>query len=244
MEAKSITLSGGGEPLTNPFAEKMIWAAYDLGLEIGLITNGIFLDRVEGVLDKFQFIRISLDAATPKTYEAIKGNNVFDEVIENVRMCVGKTDVGLSMVVTEKNKQEVEGFRELAESLGVSYAQIKPAWKISGIESTMRNISDEGLFKVDRYSVELDSNLPCQIAGLIGQVGANGKVYYCCVHRGNPDFIIGDVNEESLEDIWARRNQFKPDLRICGSCRYINYAKVYEKVRDKRFTPLRHRNFL
>ena len=72
LGVKSITMTGGGEPLMNPRFNNMVSKAYSLGFKIGLITNGTFLHEVKN-LDQFEFIRISLDAYDENSYYKIKG---------------------------------------------------------------------------------------------------------------------------------------------------------------------------
>lgn len=242
---KSVTFTGGGEPLMNPDIENMIVCANDMGLKVGLVTNGIKLDSITHY-ERFEFIRVSLDCASPETYRDIKGTNYFYTVIENIERVVasGETDVGISMVIVKENRDEIETFKELGKSLGVNYVQVKPAWIEANIENTTRGIKDKGLFVTERYTVNPESMLACKLAGLVGQVGADGKMYYCCVHRGKKEFEIGDLRKTPFSKIINGRDSFHPDLSVCGSCRYMNYAKIYQKVIDKKFTPLRHREFL
>ena len=253
IKCRSITFTGGGEPLLHHNFRRCIVKASVSGFELGLITNGIFLDKYMGMMRLFRFIRISLNASTPETYFKITGRNHFNRVIENIIELVKRvkgyeTNVGISMVVTDINKHEVSKFYELGKKIGVDFSQVKPAWKISNIEDTISVKDNYKSFITERYTV--DENDPstkyaCLIAGLIGQVGADGKVYYCCVQRGKKNFIVGDLSKEPLIEIMERRyNQIYPDISKCGSCRYMNYAKIYQEVANPKYLMLRHRNFI
>lgn len=243
---KSITFTGGGEPLLSPHLEAFInWAKLN-HMEMGLITNGILLVKYLDLMPEFRFVRVSIDAATKETYKRIKGSDSFSKVIFNTKRLVEEdiTDVGISMVITDENKSEIEEFKKLGEFLKVKYIQVKPAWQLNNIEDITKEISTRNAFITERYSIDTASGVACKLAGLIGQVGANGKVYYCCVHRGKKKFEVGDLHKESFIDTIIRRALFKPANVKCGSCRYMNYAMVYNKVRDKKYQILRHRRFI
>jgi len=241
---KSITFTGGGEPLMNPNIVKMIEHAHSLDFELGLITNGILLDSIAHQIPLFKFIRVSLDATTAETYEKDKGTGFFDVVCGNVRAIssVKSVDVGISMVYNPDNWTEAKAFPEFGKSLGATYSQVKPL--VDGnIEKASDEISKIGdAFVTKRYSV--NGFAPCKIAGLIGQVAADGKYYYCCIHRGKPGYEIGDFRKDLLVDLIGKRSDFVPDLDECFSCRYMNYAKEYLKLTDDKFNVLRHINFL
>jgi len=232
---KSITFTGGGEPLMNPNFNEMAEEAYKLGFELGLITNGISLNDLSN-FDVFKFIRISLDAATRETYRALKGNDDFDRVVENIRcmpLCYD-VDVGISFVVCELNSHEVDKIQILAEELPVEYLQLKPIYgtnlpKIDAFNSTIIT---------DRHKIS--NHLPCYIAGLVGVATADGKVWYCCQKRGVEDFCLGNLDQHSFAEIWQDRWAFHEKTRSCKTCRYQNYVEeLYNPTKV-----VRHRWFL
>ena len=120
MGTKAVLFAGGGEPLTHPEFKFMAMAARDMDFEIGLLTNGIALHKIDGILDEFKFIRISLDAAMAKTYKAIKKTDVFDDVVENIKDAVRnsyKTTIGLNFVICNENRHEMEAARNIVAQL-------------------------------------------------------------------------------------------------------------------------------
>ena len=88
-----------------------------------------------------------------------------------------------------------------------------------------------------------DSNLPCIIAGLIGVVGADSNVYYCCQHRGESDFKVGSLKKESFINLWQKRLDMKINISKCPHCRYMNYSKAYRRI-EKGDLFFQHRYFL
>jgi MoaA/NifB/PqqE/SkfB family radical SAM enzyme len=243
LGTKSITFTGGGSPLMNPRFNDMVSKAHALGFEIGLITNGTLLDRVEN-LDYFKFIRISLDAYDEKSYHKIKGKNLFNKVIKNIKNAVNndKTDIGISYVICEDNVNGIQKIQETLNEIGIKYIQFKPAW-INGRKFNLpENINGNKTIITDRYIAK--DNLPCLIAGLVGIVGADSKVYFCCQYRGNNKFLLGDLNEDCFKTLWERRKKIMPDTSKCPQCRYQNYAVGYEKFSQSKYVFLKHKKFL
>ncbi|MCK5604636.1 radical SAM protein, partial [Candidatus Pacearchaeota archaeon] len=114
---KSITFTGGGEPLTNPRFNQMVGAALMLGFEVGLVTNGILLHKVEN-LDEFKFIRVSLDAHNREDYVNLKGIDYFNTVLENISNALKWNKIiGLSYVVCDKNNEDLHKAEELANEI-------------------------------------------------------------------------------------------------------------------------------
>lgn len=246
MGVKSITFTGGGEPLMNPNINKMIHLALKDNMRVGLVTNGILLPEILDIAPRLEYVRVSIDSATRETYKKVKGKDYFIKVCNNIMELIDQgCVVGISFVVTQDNKHEVDEFHELAMNLGVDYAQIKPELKVCDMETQVEGIKGDKFFVTERYNIDSSSMLQCRIAGLIGILGATGKLYYCCVHRGKESFEIGDLSKDELYNIFDLRRTFIPPINLCNtSCRYMNYAKIYTQVMDRKYIALRHRKFL
>ena len=243
LGVKSITYTGGGEPICNPRFNDMVDLAHELGFEIGLITNGILLNKVKRP-EYFKFIRISLDSSDSEMYKKVKGVDYFDRVIKNISLTVKKNPmVGISYVVCPDNNYNLDVAEELAKSLDVLYIQIKPACINNQLFTDYKTPKGEKVIKTDRFKIY--KKLPCDIAHLIGIVTADSGVYYCCQGRGKPNFYIGSIAHESFEAIWRRRlNHKNISINQCPSCRYNGYAKAIKTLVDEGNIFFQHRNFL
>lgn len=242
LGVKSITFTGGGEPLMNKQFNAMVKLALMEGFELGLITNGVLADRIDDP-SVFKFIRVSLDSHDAQTYKKVKGGYYFDRVIDNIRYLIGKAPlVGLSYVVCEDNVHGIDQAATFPDRLGVAYVQFKPAW----IGGTTYFYSDpqetEGTIVTHRYVAK--NLLPCMIASLIGIVGADSKVYYCCQYRGDVRYELGNLRNVSFRDAWSRRILVSPRISECPQCRYMNYARTYQKIKDQGTAFFDHKNFL
>jgi radical SAM protein with 4Fe4S-binding SPASM domain len=247
LGVKAITFTGGGEPLLHPQFNQMARFAIYNGFEIGLITNGLLLNTISDP-EIFKFIRISLDAYDEKSYKKIKGKNCFNQVVSNIISLAEKeiTDVGISYVVCDENIFGIEIVRNIfKDTKGIDYIQFKPVWIDGKIPRNIRknlNILEDKALITERYSNS--DSLSCIIAGLIGVIGANGKVYYCCQHRGEEKFFLGDLKINSFYEIWKNRKDLVVNTTKCPICRYRNYAAGYRKFSNPKYKFLKHRNFL
>lgn len=242
LGVKSITFTGGGEPLLHPKISEMIISAHDLGFELGLITNGIGLPKITNEIPLFQFIRISLYGSYLKTYIDITGKDHFEQVCLNIKSTVRvkeNTTVGISFVLDENNYSEVTGAKYLASVLGVDYIQFKPLLTHS-LPSDL--VTNGRSIATQRY--EVTTTDACKLANLIGIVSADGCVYFCCLKRGESKYNLGDLRNDSFKDIWSRRLTIQPDISKCKSCRYMNYVKGFRNIApgDRHF--IKHKNFL
>jgi MoaA/NifB/PqqE/SkfB family radical SAM enzyme len=240
---KSITLTGGGEPLTHPNINAMIKAALHWDLQVGLVTNGIALDKLKEP-ESLTFIRVSIDAATPETYHKIKKDDWLFRVMSNISNAIDRgAFVGLSYVITADNVDEIDKARVMARELGVKYIQFKPSCDPSGGFFRDFEIPEgDGAIFTDRH-ISTDMT-PCQFAQLIGVVGADGCVYFCCQKRGDPNGRLGDLRAESFGNIWRRHRGLRPDVSKCPQCRYMNYVVEFDQLTKDDLMFFDHRFFL
>lgn len=127
---RSITLEGGGEPTLHPRFEDIVLAdLYDVSL--GLITNGSLLHKFsEEFFERLSYLRVSLDAGTPETYEKVHGAGVFNEVVANISMIANKRGkkpgLGVSFIVSENTMDDMVEAARLVKEAGADYIQFKP----------------------------------------------------------------------------------------------------------------------
>ena len=71
---RSVIVIGGGEPTVYPQFADSIRHLKRLGLKIGIVTNGSYMDRILGIadcLDERDWVRLSLDSGTDATFQAM-----------------------------------------------------------------------------------------------------------------------------------------------------------------------------
>jgi MoaA/NifB/PqqE/SkfB family radical SAM enzyme len=241
MQCRSITFTGGGEPTGHPYYNKMAEFAFAMQFQVGLVTNGVFLHRVSRKKD-YKFIRVSINAGTPEDYEKVTGTRVFETVVNRTQEAVNEgAFVGWSFVVCPDNVGSIKEAQKLAAMIGVKYIQFKPAW-INGKPFNDYEVDGRNVIDTRRYVAH--DRLPCIIAHLIGIIGADGHLYYCCQYRGDERFDLGDLREHSFSELWRYRLAIKPDIHECPHCRYMNYARAYEELRLHNDIFFDHKDFL
>ena len=123
----SINLTGG-EPLLKP---ELFLLLDDLNRtpwveELGLITNGLFLDRstIEKLssIPKLKKLKISLDGAKPETNYTIRQKGAFEKVMETLDRIErqGQFEIILMFTVMKSNYRDLRSYVHLCQDLGVN----------------------------------------------------------------------------------------------------------------------------
>ena len=194
-----------GEPLLQRFKLfYMINYAVKKGLKnIDLNTNAMLLDEemAEMLLDSgITFISIDCDGFTAPVYEKIRVRGNRDKVYRNIEFFLSrKKECGLKCpIIDVKIMEMAENKNEIEKVL--SYWRAKGAWTCMRRLISWGGKYNNGL-KVDTERIACGSGigiLPITWEG----IAVN------CVMDCNADYPCGDVNKESIKDIWIRRNEF------------------------------------
>ena len=129
-KVQRVVLHGVGEPMMAAELPKMVRYLKERGVYVLFNTNGTLMrekksrELIEAGLDE---MRISLDAAEPKAFEAVRGRDLFDRIVRNIRNVVTlKTRMGtanprLSLWLTglRETLEQLPDFIRLAHSTGV-----------------------------------------------------------------------------------------------------------------------------
>lgn len=155
MGTQAVEFTGGGEPTIHPDAPEMLEYAQQLGLDTALITNGLHMPRMGEAAVRTQWLRISIDAATPETYAKVrpaysgpdrvrtdqgktKSYKNFDQAWEAVGIAAEMkrrlgTDclIGVGFVVQQENWKEIREFAKKAKEVGADNVRISGAFTSS-----------------------------------------------------------------------------------------------------------------
>jgi MoaA/NifB/PqqE/SkfB family radical SAM enzyme len=124
----TVFFGGFGEPLSHPYIVEMITQAKALGGPVELVTNGTMLNRemsrrlVESGLD---MLWISLDGATPESYNDLRLGAALPDVLANliafreVRWGLGRATPDLGVVFVAM-KQNIADLPQVLQLRGVS----------------------------------------------------------------------------------------------------------------------------
>lgn len=235
-DVKAVTFEGGGEPTLHPDFNRIIIGAYLIGLDIGIITNGINIDnkvnvvyiydgrpieqvsRARIILESCKWIRISLDAGTKKTYKLLKGTDKFDKVMKNIEMLCklkkqlrSKCKIGISYIEHDKNISEIVPIIKRLDKIGADYIQLKPLIKEGKFEETdyVKSFFTPGTkIKVIQsgYDYSKDYNY-CYAHLFSGQIDAGGNVNLCCNLGYKKRLNFGNINKQSFSKIWLGKKR-------------------------------------
>lgn len=127
----------------------------------------------------------------------------------------------------------VRDYEESGQGLGVDEEkylrdEIK---KIDEIDDDFTNLNH--IFNY-RRKVDFAGNCWINQWGWLANISTDGKVYPNIVEIDQTDFCIGDLHEQSLEEIWnsarheevKRKSQEKWLNRECKNCRAISYNTI------------------
>lgn len=175
---KSITFTGGGEPLTHRDASRLFRHCYDLGMQFGVVTNGRLLTGpARAVIAQYAtFVRISLDAGTTQTHQMLHATAKpeFDAILQNIaetrKLSGQRLTIGAAFCVFDCNVDEIERAAQQVEEAGADYLEVRPVfpteWRGGGFA---RALSDAN---VDRAQQALDRARDVAPAGfqIIGMI--------------------------------------------------------------------------
>ncbi len=134
--ARSVDLTGGGEPTINPLLPDMIRAAKEAGCTVGFSTNANRLDAAlanELIAQRLDWVSFSLDGATAATYERIRRGANFDKITGSIAALRDLKQARHSpfpkmlavFVMMRENYHELPAFIELAQQLGIEHVIAK-----------------------------------------------------------------------------------------------------------------------
>jgi len=208
-KTRYIRYSGDGEPLIHPKLEDLVSYCWDkLQLPINLTTNGSFLTR-EKAISLFEsgvkVIDVSIDAATPSTYEKVRVGGNFEQVVTNTNEAISassgypKTSVVVSFVKQNQNYTEVKQFKDYWERQGVRQVIIRNSHSAAGA--------------IENKALELWASAPKERTACLYPwerlvIKSDGEITYCPVdwhHQAG----VGNILVKSLKEIWDSKELFE-----------------------------------
>lgn len=273
LGVKSVMFAGTGEPLLHKKIDAINLSAVGSGLDTAFTTNGILLDRLAS-LEHCTWVKVSLNAGTQDTYAAIHQTERKDwnRVWKGIRNAVkrkGACTLGVQCVVLPENCYEMQSMAQMCADAGVDYLVLKPysqgtfslTHKYEGVDYKAMREYLQGVTELstDTFKVIYRANAMGQ--EITGKHGfdkcnatpfmwcysmADGRMFTCSAHLMDERFCIGNLNEESFQEIWegerrrANWNLMKSfNIKKCRlSCRMAQankYLQDFERVQHIAF---------
>ncbi len=214
-----------GEPLilkkTKPTIFDMINYAKSKGLtDVVLNSNANLMDEgsarglIKSGLDAIYF---GIDAFTPETYAKLRVGGDYKKVINNIRNLIElkkkinaeNPEIFVQFVEMDINTHEKEDFIRFWEKLGVT-VKIRP------------KVSWGGLIEAPNLTLSNESRWPCYWAMQTMSITDTGKVVKCAVDL-DARYVAGDVNSQSLKEIWNDKLK---------EFRQLHISKEFDKLPD------------
>ena len=134
---KSVMYAGEGEPFLHKNFAEIVKHTKKSGIEVAITTNAVLFKEstAEQILDTVEWIKVSINAGTAKTYSKIHGTKPadFDKVIKNMSSAVKirrengyKCILGMQMLLLPENHHEIVLLAGIAKSIGMDYLVVKP----------------------------------------------------------------------------------------------------------------------
>lgn len=249
---KAVEITGGGEPTVYPHFDETVIKCHELGLDVGLVTNGYHLNP--NVLKYATWIRVSIDTFDKEKYRKIRNANLPD------LSCIKELSeygvvVGASCVITESNYDDVFEFVCCAKKLGFDNVWLKGvedsdelfAYKKEVLKRVKKaeSLSDDGfrVFVGDLFRDTTEQKKEfrrCSFQHVAMMVYSNGDVYPCCSLQGRAGYAYANIYKDSFEHI-VGMNRELPVERCPLNCFWSNKNKFMEYIM---LDEPRHVNFM
>jgi len=198
-----------------PFVFPRIWEWLDYmekeKVSVGLYTNAELMD-VDRLIryNNIRYVHCSFNGATEETYNKVMRGPKFEIAKNNIKELIkrAKFKTMVLFIEVEENTHEVELFRKM--------------WGKSLIRGRFINYAGARHSKLEKQG----DKKPCY--SILNKMAIlwDGRVVPCCMDY-NGSQIVGDVNTQSLADIWhntywmrKKHRNLEFDIPLCKDCNY------------------------
>lgn len=242
-DAFMVLLWNQGESFLHPDFLEMVRHAARAGLWTYASTNGHYLEQPEELVRSgLGTLLVSVDGATPATYEAYRRSGNFPLVVAGLKeLMAAKRRLGsatpvvhLQFIVMKHNQHEIAEIDRLARECRVDRLTLKTVQIYDDEDIEVWLPEDE---RVRRYQVIEDGQgrhfamkhgYPNRCRRLWNQpvVNAGGELAVCCFDKDS-DFAMGRMQEQGFRAIWTskaymafRRAVFtkRSQFEMCRNC--------------------------
>lgn len=233
---RAVTISGGGEPLLHPHINEIIRGMWNLGLEVGLTTNGDYLNVLDGrSLEILTWVRIS--GSDEYKFDAKWWLKIAQPIVtayENI-------DWSFSYVLTKDNDpSNLDSYIYTAEKFGFSHVRVVADLLDPDTPETLDTKSEKVIWqprKTPRKGAK-----ECWISLLKPLLAADGFIYPCCGVQYAQDTPALDNPElfrmEPIPRPWVEQKPFTGSM--CDKCYYSDYNDYISKIKS----PVNHEFFI
>lgn len=252
LGAKGCTITGGGEFLCHPRASDIISGIYDLGIDVGLVTNSDLIHKLkESDLEKIIWMRISSG----------DGKKINEDFWINLVKAIEKgkgVDWSFSYVIANQSPDYklIKDIVRCANYFNFTHVRLvndifnadKLVDAMDSVKTYLRRkgIKDSKVIYQDR-SEWTGGTKKCLISLLKPVVTADGKLAPCCgdQYKDEPparDYIGDWGTIDDIDEIWRGNRVYAQkyyDGSKCKKCYYDNYNVLLSTLQEE----IKHKNF-
>jgi radical SAM protein with 4Fe4S-binding SPASM domain len=232
-----------GEPLLHKKLDKVVEPF--LGKVVtGLSTNGLLIYKHVDVLLELDYLTISVDSVTD--YNNIRKGGDFTDLVENIELLLlakkkHNKKLLIDLQVIELDNSMVKN-NYLEQTVLLQKMVDERNWDVK-----VRNVQDCSSQLYNRAEVKADCKDLCLNPWLSVTVHSDGDVVPCCFAFGK-EVVYGNLNEQSLEDIWANSPVRKELMRqhltgdyvpMCQNCVARSPTQLHQTLYNDMFKRLR-----
>jgi radical SAM protein with 4Fe4S-binding SPASM domain len=239
----ALMLGAGEEPLLYKSIDEVFDQSRDAGvMDTFLFTNGVLLtpERCEQIVGAgISRVMVSIDAATPETYniirrpnnamrDAARGNRL-EAVEANVRTLIETRRrrnsptplIRVSFAVQPENAHEVELFKAKWKDV-VDFVEFQAHSDYAPVDALATESEEERWRRIPASGDEVPK---CAQPWNTVTIWYNGDVSPCCSFNGK-NITIGNIHQQDLKSIWhgERANELRDQFRtgtinkVCRAC--------------------------
>lgn len=226
---KAITITGGGEPLMHPHINNIIRACNERFIKVGLVTNGILLDKLE---ENVTWCRISFDSA--RNFRPL--SKVLNRTIKRLKS-EPKIDWAFSYVATGVGY--LKKLVKYANANGFTHVRVvsdinNPSDEIiMSCKSTLHGIDGKVIYQARTRPAK--GVKKCWISLLKPTIAADGTIFPCCgaqyaLKDSRKDYHMALGMGKDLKEVITKQQVF--DGSVCDVCYYDSYNRFLQMVMD------------
>ncbi|MBU0777709.1 SPASM domain-containing protein [Patescibacteria group bacterium] len=237
---KVLRLYKEGEPLLNPHLSDMIKYAKDSGYVdyIDTTTNGYLLhfDKIKSIIDAgIDKINISVNGMSDKQFLKFSGIKVdFNKYVKNItdlyemkENCEIVIKIVGDYLTNEEKTKFYDTFGNICDRIFIE--NLAPCWPNFNVEDRLGITIKKGIYDQE---ITNDINIcPYIFYSII--INSDGSVSLCFLDWEHK-LIIGNVQEQSLKEIWEGNNLFqhrinhlhgrRKENNICKQCGQLSHC--------------------
>jgi len=229
LGCRSVTITGGGEPLLHPSIADIIYSLSEMGISIGLVTNGDVIDRLRA-LDWANVLWCRISCSDEVEFS----DSWWSKVERAIKQAPG-VDWAFSYVVKRDHKPEnLKKYVQKAKEYNFTHVRVV---------SNLLDIENVPIVEEPKDPIVLFQNRKtprpgtkrCWISLLKPVVAADGFLYPCC---GIQYAGLSSVKDYSLEarmnlhiKHWINQEPF--DGSKCRYCYYTDYNNFLDGLRKE-----------